>query len=157
MNMIHRTASSTAFWCCTLITILFIDQTNSELEKPDPRGVRINKCCEAFEILIDSRCTQVNDTTTGKSSSIYIPQFCSDRVRRFVHAIWVTLKSKWMNGGCQLFYLFINVLYLFQADGHPCSPITMATVMCKCRISILPLVCQNAAACKCGPFIIIQR
>lgn len=64
--MMHRTATSTTFWYCTFITILFIDHTYSELEKPDPRGVRINKCCEPFEILIDSRCTQVNETTTGE-------------------------------------------------------------------------------------------
>lgn len=74
-NMNHRAASSSppsitlkissSLWYCTFITILFFDQTYSELEKPDPRGVRINKCCEPFEILIDARCTQVNDTTTG--------------------------------------------------------------------------------------------
>lgn len=28
-------------------------------------GVRINKCCETFEILLDGVCTNVNKTSTG--------------------------------------------------------------------------------------------
>lgn len=79
--MIHRTASSLSspaitfkissmLSYCIFITILFFDQTHSEFEKLDLRGVRINKCCEPFEILIDSRCTQVNDTTTGTAQTI---------------------------------------------------------------------------------------
>lgn len=30
-------------------------------------GVRVNKCCERNEILVDLRCTDANETNTGKS------------------------------------------------------------------------------------------
>lgn len=55
-----------------IIIVLLFQKTQSELEKPDPRGVRINKCCEPFEILIDSRCTHVNDSTTGEANTMFM-------------------------------------------------------------------------------------
>lgn len=69
--MLQKAAAS--LWhCAFIIIVLLFHQTQSELEKQEARGVRINKCCEPFEILIDSRCTHVNDSTTGEKGYPWI-------------------------------------------------------------------------------------
>lgn len=35
-------------------------------QKHGPNSVRINKCCERFEILVDFSCTQVNESVTSE-------------------------------------------------------------------------------------------
>lgn len=42
-----------------------------------PIGVRVNKCCEESEILVNLRCTDANETKTGRfddhfSRTIYV-------------------------------------------------------------------------------------
>lgn len=50
-----------------LVVILFIITTATHLakaspQKPDPNVVRVNKCCEKFEVLYENQCTHVNQT-----------------------------------------------------------------------------------------------
>lgn len=33
-------------------------------DKNNPNAVKVNKCCESFEIIVDLRCTHVNDTNS---------------------------------------------------------------------------------------------
>lgn len=35
-------------------------------QKHGPNSVRINKCCERYEILVDFSCTQVNESVTSE-------------------------------------------------------------------------------------------
>lgn len=46
------------------VVFLFVIRTING-DKHNPNAVRINKCCESFEILVDGVCTHVNKTNTG--------------------------------------------------------------------------------------------
>lgn len=55
-----------------VIYIILLNKYNVMPQKHGPNSVRINKCCERFEILVDFSCTQVNESVTSKYSSFYI-------------------------------------------------------------------------------------
>lgn len=49
-----------------IVVVCFILISSINGEKHSANSVRVNKCCERFEILVDSRCTHVNETDSGK-------------------------------------------------------------------------------------------
>lgn len=54
-------------WLSYFIVVLsVIDYVSGSLPRDDPNLVKINKCCEKFEIIVDNRCTdarELNATT----------------------------------------------------------------------------------------------
>lgn len=66
-----------------ILFVVLIDIRAISGDKHNPNSVRINKCCEKFEILVDGVCTHVNKTNTG----LYWIYFdfdvcCANRINR---------------------------------------------------------------------------
>ena len=58
-----------------LTFVIFFIIINKPFVHLERHGVKVNKCCEKFEILIDQRCTPVNTSVTGMhvfSNNIFI-------------------------------------------------------------------------------------
>lgn len=49
-----------------VIYFILLNKYNVMPQKHGPNSVRINKCCERFEILVDFSCTQVNESVTSE-------------------------------------------------------------------------------------------
>lgn len=46
-----------------VIYVLILNKYLVMLQKHGPNAIRVNKCCEKYEILVDLRCTEVNRTS----------------------------------------------------------------------------------------------
>lgn len=53
------------FSFAALVFVVLIEFRAISCGKHGPNAVRINKCCESYEILVDGVCTHVNKTNTG--------------------------------------------------------------------------------------------
>lgn len=53
------------------IYVLILNKYLVMLQKHGPNAVRINKCCEKNEILVDLRCTEVN-RTSGECDKLFL-------------------------------------------------------------------------------------
>lgn len=53
------------------VYIIIINEYCVLSQKHGPFDIKINKCCERQEILIDLKCTHINDTNYGKSKTNY--------------------------------------------------------------------------------------
>lgn len=52
-----------AFGLC--IVFMLAPPIELALQRHGPNAVRVNKCCEKYEILYDQRCTKVNSSVAG--------------------------------------------------------------------------------------------
>lgn len=55
----------------SLVATLYVLETIASPQKHNPNAVRINKCCEKFEILVDTSCVTPNSSVT----SLWEPKF----------------------------------------------------------------------------------
>lgn len=56
-----RPSQHNTLFICVLLAIS-INLTASSPQPSDPNVVRVNKCCEKFEIIIDNQCAHVNQS-----------------------------------------------------------------------------------------------
>lgn len=61
-RIIPSTPLSPTFLFLTLTLTLTLHLATGSPQKPDPNVIRVNKCCEKFEVLVDKQCTHVNQT-----------------------------------------------------------------------------------------------
>lgn len=61
-----------------IICIIFVILNNRIVnsDKQNPNAVKVNKCCETFEILVDLRCTSVNESVTSEYLGIFVLLLC---------------------------------------------------------------------------------
>lgn len=52
-------------WKLQILFLIFY-QYNEAFAENRPSLIRVNKCCEPNEILVDLRCTDANETSSGK-------------------------------------------------------------------------------------------
>lgn len=55
------------FWISLCVVVLSkIDCVNGSLRVGDSNFVRINKCCEKFEVIVDNKCTDARELNASK-------------------------------------------------------------------------------------------
>lgn len=102
-------------------------------------SIRINKCCEPHEILVDLRCTDVNDTKTKEGIVLALYAFREI----FFLVLFV-------------FLIFSSSIRFSQSLGHQYLLEPMACKIFKCQAFGLLLEYHSVDKNKCGRFIIIQ-
>lgn len=124
-----------------LAFFVFFHSGDSFAEKSRAGLVRVNKCCEPNEILVDLRCTDINEINQTNSGT-----YLKKKLRPQV----ITVLENWVKR-------VMFVCLFLQMHGRPYSLAMMAKQIYKCMDSILRLESRIAIKSKCGPFIIIQR
>lgn len=68
-------------------------------QKSNPNAIRVNKCCEKFELLVDAVCTNLNDSAAESSGTLRkakktIPNcFIKTFTATFVHRLLANTQS----------------------------------------------------------------